>query len=383
MLSFFVRGQCRLDYKHCYMSHRQQPSQQSLTTYIDSHNAYVQQLHTTNAMLEAYHCETIPQLMQELQDVYADLCAILSDAIFNGADIISSKVNFPAQNIRKWWLSLLINLDIIHFTKQAGDQLRRYDSLTNQCKAISPQLDLNSLVKILQPDSPPKVPKKSYAPPAGDIDEVSRERKKHYFFPLKSTSHAVPDYTCPAPLKRFIYETFRLFCTSQDQSPIPFRNELIVERSATLQIRPSVDALKRETIEIESQIKQLQVNCGGASICSIVNLIDFFIFSRISFTGESGVTDTGAIASAWKSTVQQIDGIAGGYFVEKIRFIHEAIAFGCDSGSGEFQMSTCSWHVADAGQKVPSRNDLEERILQVSLRTCVTMRESNSGSMCV
>lgn len=104
-LSFIVRGQCRLDYKHCYMSHRQQPSQQSLTTYIDSHNAYVQQLHTTNAMLEAYHCETIPQLMQELQDVYADLCAILSDAIFNGADIISSKVNFPAPKIRAFALN--------------------------------------------------------------------------------------------------------------------------------------------------------------------------------------------------------------------------------------------------------------------------------------
>lgn len=66
---------------------------------------------------------------------------------------------------------------IICFHQQASDQLRRYDSLTNQCKAISPQLDLNSLVKILQPDSPPKVPKKSYAPPAGDIDEVSRMRK--------------------------------------------------------------------------------------------------------------------------------------------------------------------------------------------------------------
>lgn len=81
-----------MDYKHCFMSHRQQPTQQSLSNYIDSHNAYVQQLHTTNAMLEAYHLETIPQLMQELEEVYADLCSIVSDSIFNGASVILEKV---------------------------------------------------------------------------------------------------------------------------------------------------------------------------------------------------------------------------------------------------------------------------------------------------
>lgn len=33
-----------MDYKHCFMAHRQQPTQQTLTKYIDSHNAYVQQV---------------------------------------------------------------------------------------------------------------------------------------------------------------------------------------------------------------------------------------------------------------------------------------------------------------------------------------------------
>lgn len=58
-----------------------------------------------------------------------------------------------------------------HF--QANDQLKRYDNLTNQCKTISPQQDLNSFVKIMQPESPPKVPKKSYAAPTNEADEVS------------------------------------------------------------------------------------------------------------------------------------------------------------------------------------------------------------------
>lgn len=61
---------------------------------------------------------------------------------------------------------------------------------------------------------------------------------------------------------------------------------------------------------------------------------------RISPTaGESGVADTSATTCAGESTVQQIDRTARRYLVEKIRFVHEAIAFGCDSGSGEFPLS--------------------------------------------
>lgn len=81
-----------MEYKRCYANHRQQATQQTLDNYIDSHNAYIQQLHTTNAMLETYHGETIPQLLQELEEVYTDLCSIISDAIYNGADIITAKV---------------------------------------------------------------------------------------------------------------------------------------------------------------------------------------------------------------------------------------------------------------------------------------------------
>lgn len=60
--------------------------------YIDAHNAYVQQLHATNAMLETYNLETLPQLISELEDVYHDLCNIVADGLLVGADIISTKV---------------------------------------------------------------------------------------------------------------------------------------------------------------------------------------------------------------------------------------------------------------------------------------------------
>lgn len=82
----------RFDYKQSYSAHRQHPTQQTLTHYIDTHNAYVQQLHATNAMLETYHQETAPQLIQELEEVYSDLCSIMSEAIFQGAEAISARV---------------------------------------------------------------------------------------------------------------------------------------------------------------------------------------------------------------------------------------------------------------------------------------------------
>lgn len=84
--------QCRLDYKLAYQTHKVSPTQQSLTMYLDTHNAYVQQLHATNAMLESYHMDTLPQLLQELEDIYNDLCQTVSEAVLQSTEVISGKV---------------------------------------------------------------------------------------------------------------------------------------------------------------------------------------------------------------------------------------------------------------------------------------------------
>ena len=88
-------SKCRIEYKQSFMAHRQNPNQNSLTQYIDAHNAYIQQLHATNAMLEAYNCETVPQLLQELEEVYIDLSNIVSEAVSQGAEAISIRVSVP------------------------------------------------------------------------------------------------------------------------------------------------------------------------------------------------------------------------------------------------------------------------------------------------
>lgn len=86
-------SKCRIEYKQCFSAHRQNPTQHSLTEYVDSHNAYVQQLHATNAMLEAYNCDTVPQLLLELEEIYNDLCNIVTEAIVQGAEAISLRVS--------------------------------------------------------------------------------------------------------------------------------------------------------------------------------------------------------------------------------------------------------------------------------------------------
>lgn len=58
---------------------------------------------------------------------------------------------------------------------QACEQLKRYDALSTQCRVVSGQQDLNSFLRYLQPESPPKVPRKPYAPPQsapGETDDV-------------------------------------------------------------------------------------------------------------------------------------------------------------------------------------------------------------------
>lgn len=61
----------------------------------------------------------------------------------------------------------------------------------------------------------------------------------------------------------------------QDQSAaMPLRNEIIMERSVSTQVRPRMDALKREALELELTIKQLQVNTYAHTAGIYVELVN-------------------------------------------------------------------------------------------------------------
>ncbi|XP_058459244.1 uncharacterized protein LOC131435409 isoform X6 [Malaya genurostris] len=195
-------SKCRIDYKQCYIAHRQNPTQHTLTQYIDSHNAYVQQLHATNAMLEAYHCETLPQLMQELEEIYNDLCNIVAEAVLQGAEAISVK---------------------------ALEQAKRYDCLANQCKGVSPTQDLGYFVRSLPlPPNAQRIPRKVFTPPQQAAAQAENEDPSDYGGNIL------------------------------DSQGSTLKNELVVDKGASIQVRPSLESLKRESQELEVQIKQLQ-----------------------------------------------------------------------------------------------------------------------------
>lgn len=69
---------------------------------------------------------------------------------------------------------------ILFIPQKALEQARRYDSLANQCKSVSPSQDLGFFVRSLPvPSNAQRVPKKAFAPPQsaiqGDGDDLSTE----------------------------------------------------------------------------------------------------------------------------------------------------------------------------------------------------------------
>lgn len=57
----------------------------------------------------------------------------------------------------------------------------------------------------------------------------------------------------------FILIFFIVLKKKKDSPPL-FKNELILERNATMQQRPALETLKREALDLETQIRQLQVS---------------------------------------------------------------------------------------------------------------------------
>ncbi|BET02285.1 Hypothetical protein NTJ_15102 [Nesidiocoris tenuis] len=180
----------RQDYKAAYLSHIQTPnSTASLAAYLDAHNTYVTQLHATNAMVDTFCRETLPELLSELEDVYTDLCSTLSEAIAQGAEIISNR---------------------------AGAQSRRYCSIYNESKAVDPSGDASVLVR------------------------------------------NTPIPTQPHPSHRLRLFTPPHTDEAQEAGVPQFKNTLVLERPASIQLNAAYEALNTEQNTLTQQIQQLQ-----------------------------------------------------------------------------------------------------------------------------
>lgn len=202
-------AKCRQEYKTAYLSYLGSPSTVTLSAYLDTHNEYVAQLHATNGMLERYHIEALPHLLQELEDVYSDLCSTLSESLVQGAEVISSR---------------------------AIEQSRRYDGLATQCRAVAGPPDLAHLVRSLP------------QPPPGPI----RPAMRHNFAP----PHPPPPPELPEGADPDAQMAHLNDVTAHP--PPPLKNEIVVDRLASVSARGRYEALRKEAQDLEAQIKQLQ-----------------------------------------------------------------------------------------------------------------------------
>ncbi|XP_060529108.1 guanine nucleotide exchange factor VAV3 isoform X3 [Cylas formicarius] len=193
---------CRQEYKNAYLCYLANPTTDSLSAYFNAHNTYVQQLHATNGMMEEFGKETLPSLLQELEEIYTDLCSTVTDAVIQGAEVVSSR---------------------------AVEQTRRYESLANQCRSVSGQVDLTHLARSLPaPQGRGLITKRIFVPPQPPP-------------PPDSANGDLPDGQLIS-----------------DNIPPPLKDELVIDQLSAVQIKPSHDALKKESDDLKAQIRQIQ-----------------------------------------------------------------------------------------------------------------------------
>ncbi|XP_041976310.1 uncharacterized protein LOC121731058 isoform X1 [Aricia agestis] len=186
----------RQDYRNAFLNYCANSNPANLATYYDSHNTYVQQLTATNAMIEQYHKHTLPTILQELEEILTDVTTAVSDAICQEGEIITDKTN---------------------------NQLRRYESLCAQARAVSSTADLAHLARTLLNNQPPlKTPKRAFLPP----------------YPPE------PD---DPPID-----------VAAETMPPVLRGEMLLDRMGGGQARLNYEQLRKDAQDLEIQIKQLQ-----------------------------------------------------------------------------------------------------------------------------
>ncbi|XP_066950470.1 uncharacterized protein Stacl isoform X8 [Macrobrachium rosenbergii] len=193
-------NKCRRDYSDAYLAHYRTQTNASLAAYFDAHNAYVQQLHATNGMLQEYNRSTLPTLLEELEAVYLDVSTVLADCILCGAHTVANR---------------------------ALEQSKRYESLTATCRSSDSRADVAAFVRCIEGAGAPGGP----TPP-------------HRFMP----PHLPPpgEYPDGEGLQQ------------EPPAPANLKDELILDRLAALSSRNRHEALKKEAADLERQIAQLQ-----------------------------------------------------------------------------------------------------------------------------
>ncbi|CAN8004526.1 unnamed protein product, partial [Ixodes hexagonus] len=166
----------------------------ALAAYYDCHNAYVQQLAATNGMMDEYYANTLPRLLDELQEVYCDLSTVVAQSLLAAADLLASK---------------------------AREQAEHYEAVGSSCRAVNAKTDLAGFVRTLCSDRntgvPPTPPRHQFLAPRGDDESIS-----------------------------------------SGDSQQTLGEQMVVDRLASLSVVARSESLKQDIAQLETQVRQLQ-----------------------------------------------------------------------------------------------------------------------------
>ncbi|CAM1332317.1 Uncharacterised protein g10840 [Pycnogonum litorale] len=188
---------CYKEYEETYHKVLENRNHTQLGAYYDAHNRYVQQLHATNGMNEEYYNQTLPSLMEELEDIYVSLSESVSTAVCGAAEILKVK---------------------------SEEQVARYEMIHNTGKNINSKTDMSNFIKTLSIDV------KALA--------TTSEFTKHVFVSAQVDSQAVSSVDTP------------------DQ-PQVLKDEVVLDNLAEIQVPAKPDSLRQEVNSLENQIRQL------------------------------------------------------------------------------------------------------------------------------
>merc|ERR1719159_1235288 len=88
-----------IEYRKSWTNHVDQQDPHSLAKYLETHNAYVGQIHNVNGMIDYYYEECLPYLLQEFDDVYHDVAEVVLDSLSEG----SKKITEKTENMTARW----------------------------------------------------------------------------------------------------------------------------------------------------------------------------------------------------------------------------------------------------------------------------------------
>ncbi|KAF2903122.1 hypothetical protein ILUMI_03063, partial [Ignelater luminosus] len=134
----------------------------------------------------------------EVDEMYTDLCSSVSEAILQGAEVVSARAN---------------------------ERHRRYESLISQCRAVSGTSDLAHLARSLP------------APTGRGL--------------ILRRPFVAPQPPAPEAIDGVELET------QNDNIPPPLKDELVIDRLSAVQVLPAHDALKKESADLEAKIRQI------------------------------------------------------------------------------------------------------------------------------